>query len=86
MPKERVVINSLMSGDFRITSHAYDRMLERGIQKSDIMEAARTCVDCYEQKPDQFELTGYDRTGDELSIIAAYDGDVLVITVFGGRE
>ena len=86
MSKEKVVLDALISGDFRITAHAYDQMLVRGVQKPDIMVAARTCVDSVEQEPDKFEVLGYDGYGEELSVIAAYDGCVLVVTVFGGRE
>ena len=86
MSKEKVVLNALVSGDFRITAHAYDQMLARGVQKQDIMKTARTCIDYVEQESDKFEVVGYDGYGDELSVIAAYDGSVLVVTVFGGRE
>ena len=76
------ILDDLKNGDFRVTRHGYLRMSERGVLYQDIESVGVTCTDWKKQPNQKFKVTGKDTVGDELTVICAYDGETLVITLF----
>ena len=67
----------------RTVPHARERMLQRNIRWNDIraaLIAASTCVASTDVN--RWIVTGFDLGGDELKVVCAIEGDVVVITVF----
>ena len=65
-----------------MTQHAKKRMRERNIRFNDIVSCARTLRKISEQKDGTFRVEGQDLEGDEVTVIAAYDGTTVIVTLF----
>ena len=76
------VLRALVQGDFRITKHAAIRMRERKVKTDDIISVGRTCVSIYVDKTSVFTVKGFDLDSDELTVIAGFDGETVIITLF----
>lgn len=81
--KKRVVA-ALAQNDFILTFHAQRvRMPERNVRRADIVECGKTAKEClYDSKRDTYKVRGNDLDGDELTVVAGIDGEVVVITVY----
>jgi Domain of unknown function (DUF4258) len=75
-------VNDLIQGSFRVSLHAKIRMGERSVSDNDIMEAGRTARRVTEQENGKFRVDGFDLEGDELTVICAWAGDTLIVTLF----
>jgi hypothetical protein len=73
---------SLVSGRYRVTLHARQRMGERIISDSDISHCASVATRVNEQDDGKFRVTGPDLDGDELTLICAWDGETVIVTLF----
>lgn len=73
----------------RISSHAYERMVERGVKRGDITRALKTGKSATYRAEDETWTVdgGEDLDGDPLVVVVALkpSGDVIV-TVFGRDE
>ena len=69
----------LMAGDFRLTTHARQRMSERNVTRQDIRVAVEQGT--IKTVGDKFEVTGLDETLDPLKVVCVFDNGVLIITV-----
>ena len=58
-------------------------MAERRVRFEDIRHCAETVEEIKEQGDGKFLIVGRDFDDDELKIVAAWDGDTVVITVIG---
>ncbi len=77
----QTIRSSLVSGRYRVTLHARQRMAERMIFDSDISHCAEM-ASINNQGEDKFKVTGQGLDGEELTIICAWDGETLIITLF----
>lgn len=77
------ILFELRVGSFRLTRHAKERMDERGVTPSDIRRCAETVRSVEEQDNGKHLITGRDISGDELQVVAVWDGETVVITVMG---
>jgi hypothetical protein len=77
-----LILDLIADGDFRLTVHARMRMKERGVQSVDITSVARTHDKATWQADGKLQIIGTDTSGDSLTVIAAYESGVLIITVF----
>jgi hypothetical protein len=77
------IIRDLVRGDSRLTKHAKERMEERGVQFDDIRCCGETVRKTREQDGGKFLIVGEDRGGDELKVVAAWDGETLIVTLIG---
>mgnify|MGYP001610868729 CR=1 FL=1 len=76
------ILDDLKNGSFKITQHGYLRMSERGVIFQDIESVGTTCTNWKQQSDGKFKVVGKDTVGDELTVICAYNGETLVITLF----
>jgi hypothetical protein len=82
-PEALDIINGLIQNRFSVEKHARQRMNERGVQREDIREVARTYYDCLRQGNGRYRIFGDDLSQDPLDIVCTYDGEVIVVTVMG---
>lgn len=80
MSSKDIVKEDLISGEYRMTAHAIERMNERKITKADISECAATGT--FKMFDGKFEVVGFDMFGEKMKIICAYKNGVLIITVY----
>ncbi len=71
-----------LRGIFRMASHAIDRAAERGASRDDVRHALRVAPSCAFQANGRWRADSLDLDGDELTLIIAIDGDVVVVTLF----
>jgi hypothetical protein len=72
-------------GQVRLTEHARERALERGVQRCDLESAVRTSMSAvWSAEHGSWRLSGgVDLDGEALAVAVAIDGTVVkVITVF----
>jgi hypothetical protein len=77
------IIRDLISGNFRLTKHAKERMEERRVSREDIRCCAQTVKKTKDQGDGKYQVVGKDFDGDDLKVVAAWDGETVVITVIG---
>ena len=77
------IIHDLIVGDFRLTSHAKQRMAERRVRFEDIRRCAETVSKTNDQGNGKYLIIGKDFDGDELKVVAAREGETIVITLIG---
>ncbi len=66
-----------------ISPHAHDRMAKRGARIRDVRNALANAETCKRaEEPDRWRTSGPDLDGDELTVIVAFDGFAVVVTVF----
>ena len=78
---EKRIIKALMQGDFKISNHARKRMYERNVLLDDIICCAKTILSI-QQLDGKYVVKGHDRYDDKLTIICAWDGNTLIITLY----
>jgi hypothetical protein len=66
----------------RYTSHALERMDQRGASRQDVQAALSGASRCRAQPAGRWKVTGADRDGDELVVIVVLEDGVVVVTVF----
>jgi hypothetical protein len=67
----------------RLTGHASLRMQQRGADFRDVRSALMTATACTAQENGAWRVEGgVDRDGDDLTVVAALEQGVVVITVF----
>lgn len=71
-----------LRGLFRLTVHAQDRMAERGARWTDVRHGLANAGSCTRQVNGNFKTETHDLDGDDLTLIVALDGDVVVVTLF----
>ena len=76
------VLDDLRLNRFAITSHAVQRMSERGVMRKDIRSVGDSCSSWAVQANGRFKIKGRDSEGDDLTVICVYDGETLVVTLF----
>jgi len=76
------VLWCLESGNYRLTAHAKQRALERGIEPADIRTLGQTGIVFLERDSKKFLIKGSDFSGDSLTLVAVLEFDVLIITLF----
>lgn len=79
--EEKRIIRDLLQGDYEISLHARDRMLERRITHDDIYSCAKT-VSSIQQHEGKYRIKGYDAFGGGLTIICVWNANTLIITLF----
>jgi hypothetical protein len=62
--------------------HGRPRMQQRGVSFADVEHALLHAVRCQVQDNGRWKLVSHDIDGDDLTIIAIVDDEVLVITLF----
>jgi len=76
------VQRSLRRGDFLLTRHAEIRMRERNIVSNDIRSMARTCEQIAALSDHKYKIVGKDLDGNTLSVIAIYENQAVIITLY----
>jgi hypothetical protein len=77
------IIRDLITGNFRLTKHANERMAERRIRFEDIRRCAETVKKTKDQGDGKYLIVGNDFDGDEIKVVAAWEGETVVITLIG---
>lgn len=74
-----IIKTDLITGNFRLTYHARQRMAERGVTVQDI----KLCAEDGElfSDGDEFKLIGLDSDNQDLTVICAYRDGTLIVTV-----
>lgn len=80
------VLQLIQSGQFVVTTHALERMLERRILQVDIRNAARTCEAIIKQNHGTWKLSGLDTSGEALTVVAAEEDDMVIVTLYFNGE
>lgn len=62
--------------------HALPRMRQRGVSFADVEHALLNATQCRVQENGRWRLVSCDLDGDDLTLIAVVDDEVLVITLF----
>lgn len=72
------------AGMVRFVGHALQRMNERGATARDVIHALETATRARpSDKPGRWRLQGgEDLDGEDLTVVVAFDGEVVVITLF----
>jgi len=78
----QTIKNAGLRGIFRLTSHAQDRMAQRGARWADVRHGLANATSCVRQANGNFKAESVDLDGDDLTLVVAIDGDVLVVTLF----
>ena len=81
-PEEARIVRALKQGDFLVTHHAEIRLRERNISFDDVVNVGFTAHLMVEQERHLFKIVGLDLEREMLTVIAAYDGNVLIVTLF----
>lgn len=76
------VREDLINGDYRPSFHARQRMSQRNVTNQDIASVAETAPG-YVDKDGTFVFDGFDSYSDNLTVVAAYENGVVIVTVFG---
>lgn len=71
-----------MTQQLRIHTHAQRRMRQRGAFIGDIEHACLSAERAVGQANGRWRLDGQDLDGDELTVIAAIEANVVVVTLF----
>jgi hypothetical protein len=67
----------------RLTGHASLRMQQRGADLGDVRSALISATACTAQANGAWRVDGgVDRDGDELTVIAALEAGIVIVTVF----
>jgi len=70
-------------GDFLVTIHAFHRQQERAISEGDIKACGKTARHIsWQSEQETWRLDGKDTDGSPLTVIAALEDDLLIVTVF----
>lgn len=64
------------------SSHARQRMRERGASREDVRSALVTARDCSSQPDERWTVVGEDTLGDELTVVVVIEDGVVVVTLF----
>jgi hypothetical protein len=71
------------AGRVVFSRHAYERMDERGATVRDVIKACAMASRCKRGERDgRWKVTGKDLAGDDLSVVVAIEGGVIVVTIF----
>ena len=71
------------AGRYILTSHALDRMRERGAQPGDVRQALVNANECmWQHERHTWRVTGPDLEGDDLTLAVEIEENVVVVTVF----
>jgi hypothetical protein len=76
-------LTALMNNNFTLSYHARVRMEERNVLRIDIVSVGETAVGSYIQANGTVRVPGLDDSGNPLTVIAAYEDGILIVTVFG---
>lgn len=81
--QEEAILEALKTGEFLLSVHAAERMIQRAVTKSDIVACGKTATTCLRQ-PGRltFRVDGRDMDGEPLTVICASNDAVIVITLF----
>lgn len=80
---ENFLIDQIKKENFIITIHARERMNERFVTVDDIVSAANTASEViFQSEKETYLLKGNSCWGEELSIVAAIENEIVIVTVF----
>ena len=77
-----IIILALRGGRFELTQHARLRMKQRGVRFQDIIHCADSAKSAEDQGNGKYCIKGEDLEGENLTLIVAYDGSTVIITMF----
>ncbi len=73
----------LSQGEFRLSSHATVRSLERVVTENDIKTCGKTAKEIiYQPDNDTWKVKGKDLDGHKLTVICSIYNGVLIVTVY----
>lgn len=75
------ILEDLKSGDFKLTTHARQRMNQRNVTMNDIKTCAQNAKVTV-QADGTFKVEGYDEDSEELTLICAVSNGTLIVTVY----
>lgn len=75
------VLQRLAAGDFELTLHAQQRMSERNITYSDVLECGRSGK-AIAQSDRKIKIVGRDEYNERITLICALEDKVIIITVY----
>jgi hypothetical protein len=80
---EKVILNALETGNFRLSVHAVSRMNQRTLTAADIISCGQTAKCCiYQAQHGTWRIDGKDLDGEILTAICAVDNGVVIVTIF----
>lgn len=83
MTTPKQIAMRIARGDFLMTIHAFQRQQERAISERDIKACGKTARDIsWQSEQETWRLDGKDSDGFPLTVIAALEDDLLIVTVF----
>lgn len=71
-----------MTHQLKLGGHAYQRMEERGLTIDDIEHACLAAPAAVLQANERWRRESLDQEGDDLTVIATIEANVIVVTVF----
>lgn len=80
----RTIQGLCAAGRYHISRHAWERMIERSATPRDVLRAVATATRARHQPHGGTwrVLGGADLVGDDLTVIVALEGQVVVVTIF----
>jgi hypothetical protein len=76
-----IIVHAMRSGHFKFSAHAYDRCGDRSVTRRDVMEVGFNYDDWEPQEDGKHLFIGRDLDGVDLEVVAAYDGETIIVTV-----
>ena len=71
-----------LANQYVISGHCRTRMAERNVSEDDIVHGLTSATVATEQENGRWKLGSTDVDGDELTLIVAIEGGVVVVTIF----
>jgi Domain of unknown function (DUF4258) len=70
------------AGRYRLSKHAQVRAAERNVRARDVRRALCSAALCKGQGEGTWKVTGPEADGDDLVLVVAIEGEVIVVTLF----
>lgn len=70
------------AGRYFVSSHARQRMHERGVREGDLRNALVNARSCAPQKDGKWKVEGSDLDGDDLTVVVIIEDGLVVVTLF----
>lgn len=76
------ILSALSSGNFFVSVHGLERMMQRDVFEVDIKCVADTCTEVLQQNHGTWRVDGFDTHNIPLTVIVAEEDGVIIVTVY----
>jgi hypothetical protein len=79
---DKGILKALSSGEFFVSFHGLERMMERKVLEVDIRSVARTCTAIFLQEHGTWKVDELDTYKNPLTVIVAEENGIIIVTVY----